>query len=93
MHSLSRLSGSFAWQVTTMDVGTGAVGASLLLCRESESDASESSESMNTSARLYSLLEASFKSIPSVSLEALMTRPLLAWAAAMPDPNAFVVVD
>ena len=84
MHSLSRSSGFsalFSWQTAIIGTGSEAVGllmvgVSLL---ESESEASEFSESMSTLVGSYLLLEVS-RLIPSVSLDALTTRALLAYA-------------
>jgi len=61
----------------------GLVGGGVLFSSGSFSsaDISESSESTRTSEGSYSLLSARSRSIPSVSLEALTTRALLAWAS------------
>lgn len=59
---------------------TGIVANVMGNAESSESDTSESSDSISTSVGSYFLLCTSLSFIPSVSLAALMTRELLAWA-------------
>ena len=84
VHSLSRLSGFsilFFWQTTI--IGTACEAVWLLVLDvsllESESKASEFSESMSTLAGLYLLLEL-LRLILSISLYSLTTEALLAYA-------------
>ena len=84
VHNLLRslgFSALFSWQTAIIGIESEAMrllvfGVSL---SESESEVSELSESMSTSTESYLLLEVS-RLIPSVSLDALMTRALLACA-------------